>query len=46
MNHFFEKSATQQGHWASGASPNAWGKTFETSVESEEFYDTSEKVYH
>ena len=39
MNHFFENSAAHQGHWASGASPNAWGKTFETSVESEEFYD-------
>ena len=39
MNHFFENSAAKQGHWASGATPDTWGKTFETSVESEEFYD-------
>ncbi len=36
---FFENQASQPGHWTSSASPNQWGRTFETSVESDEFND-------
>jgi RNA polymerase sigma-70 factor (ECF subfamily) len=37
-DHFFEDT-TQSGHWTEGAAPKVWKKDFETSVESEEFYD-------
>ena len=35
MNHFFDRESS--GHWAEGGIPQAWGKDFETSVESDEF---------
>ena len=38
MNHFFETAEGGNGHWTEGAMPNQWKKTFETSVESDEFY--------
>ena len=37
--HFFEDSETYKGHWTNAAAPKVWKKDFETSVESEEFYD-------
>jgi RNA polymerase sigma-70 factor (TIGR02943 family) len=37
-DHFFGDKATP-GHWAEAAMPKIWKKDFETSVESEEFYD-------
>ena len=37
IGYFFENQASQPGHWTSSASPNQWGRTFETSVESDEF---------
>jgi RNA polymerase sigma-70 factor (TIGR02943 family) len=43
MSHFFENKAPTDGHWTSAGSPNQWGKTFETSVESDEFYDALKK---
>ncbi|MCW3126186.1 MAG: polymerase subunit sigma-70 [Bacteroidetes bacterium] len=39
MEHFFENTTAAGGHWASSSIPNRWGKTFETSVESDEFFD-------
>ena len=37
--HFFEDTATHSGHWTDAAAPKEWKKDFETSVESDEFYD-------
>ncbi len=37
IGYFFENQASTPGHWTSAASPNQWGRTFETSVESDEF---------
>jgi RNA polymerase sigma-70 factor (ECF subfamily) len=42
-DYFFENAATAGGHWATSATPSQWGKTFETSVESDEFYDILKK---
>lgn len=39
IGYFFENQASTPGHWTSAASPNQWGRTFETSVESDEFND-------
>jgi RNA polymerase sigma-70 factor (ECF subfamily) len=37
-DHFFEDSV-HSGHWTDASAPKAWKKDFETSVESDEFYD-------
>jgi RNA polymerase sigma-70 factor (ECF subfamily) len=42
-DHFFESSATYQGHWTADAGPKPWKKDIETSVDSEEFYDILKK---
>ena len=39
MEHFFENTGATSGHWTEGASPQVWKKDFETSVDSDEFYD-------
>jgi RNA polymerase sigma-70 factor (ECF subfamily) len=39
MNHFFESEGRNSGHWSESGSPKNWRKDFETSVESNEFYD-------
>ena len=39
MDHFFDNSEPYSGHWTEGAAPKPWRKDFETSVESEQFYD-------
>ena len=39
MEHFFDESSAMPGHWAEAAAPKAWKKDFETSVDSDEFYD-------
>ena len=38
MNHFFE-TESRTDHWTDAHAPQAWGKDFETKVESDEFYD-------
>jgi len=38
-DHFFEDTTLYSGHWTDAAAPKAWKKDFETSVESDEFYD-------
>lgn len=38
-DHFFEDQATYSGHWTAGGAPKEWKKDFETSVDSDEFYD-------
>ncbi|MFN8299521.1 MAG: sigma-70 family RNA polymerase sigma factor [Chitinophagales bacterium] len=37
IDHFFNGDGNA-GHWTNTAAPTAWGKDFETSVESEQFY--------
>ncbi len=39
MDYFFNKEESGYGHWADTAAPTAWGKDFETSVESDQFND-------
>jgi RNA polymerase sigma-70 factor (TIGR02943 family) len=39
QDHFFGDTAMASGHWADGYAPKAWKKDFNTSVESDEFYD-------
>jgi RNA polymerase sigma-70 factor (TIGR02943 family) len=41
-DHFFNNTMSVD-HWASGASPQPWKKNFETSVESDEFYNILKK---
>ena len=41
-DHFFGMAAGS-GHWAEGATPQPWRRDFETSVESDQFYDILKK---
>jgi RNA polymerase sigma-70 factor (TIGR02943 family) len=43
LNEAFFEDTNRAGHWTEAASPKAWGKDFETSVESDEFYDILRK---